>query len=40
MKVYVKDEQRVTAYEAVTESEVLAPLKKERTEEAIIVPLP
>lgn len=40
LKVYIKDERRVTAYEPVAESEVPAQLKDEQTDEPVYVPLP
>jgi uncharacterized protein (TIGR01655 family) len=40
LKVYVKDEGRVTAYEPVAESEVPAQLKDEQTDEPVAIPLP
>lgn len=40
LKLYVKDEQTVTAYEPVPESEVPAQLKDEQTEEPVSIPLP
>ncbi|WP_138858761.1 YxeA family protein [Exiguobacterium mexicanum] len=40
LKVYVKDEGRVTAYEPVAESKVPAQLKDEQTDEPVAIPLP
>lgn len=40
LKVYVKDEGRVTAYEPVAESEVPVQLKDEQTEQPVSIPLP
>lgn len=40
LKIYVKDEQTVTAYEPVPESEVPAQLKTEQTEQSVSIPLP
>lgn len=40
LKVYIKDERRVTAYEPVAESEVPTQLKHEQTDEPVSLPLP
>lgn len=40
LKVYVKDDRRVTAYEQVTESAVPSQLKDEQVEESNTIPLP
>lgn len=40
LKLYVKDERTVTAYEPVPESEVPAQLKDEQTAEPLSIPLP
>ncbi|TCI21553.1 YxeA family protein [Exiguobacterium sp. SL-10] len=40
LKVYIKDEGKVTAYESVVESEVPAQLKDEQTDEPVSIPLP
>jgi uncharacterized protein (TIGR01655 family) len=40
LKVYIKDERKVTAYESVVESEVPAQLKDEQTDEPVSIPLP
>lgn len=40
LKLYVKDERTVTAYEPVPESEVPDQLKDEQTEQPVSIPLP
>jgi len=40
LKLYVKDERTVTAYELVPESEVPARLRDEQTEQPVSIPLP
>lgn len=40
LKLYVKDEERVTSYQSVVEREVPLQLKNEQTEEPLSIPLP
>ena len=40
LKMYVKDEHRVTAYEPAVEHEVPSALKDEQTDEPVTIPLP